>query len=66
MTLLFMSTGMRRASSVSQITSRPLFLKMPPALSSGSTTTQRNLPAGVFTVSRPRTRTSMRAVLRLA
>ena len=46
-TLLFISTGMRRSSSVIQITSRPLFLKMPPALRIGSIATQSNVPAGV-------------------
>ena len=65
-TLLRIITGMRRSSSVSQMTSRPLFLKIPPALRIGSITTQLNEPAGVETFSRPSTRTSSGWLLRLA
>src|SRR2546425_4147398 len=65
-TLLFINTGMRRSSSVIQITRRPLFLKMPPALRSGSIATQSNVPAGVSTRSRPSTLTSRGWLFRLA
>src|SRR5262249_60405419 len=65
-TLLFICTGTRRSSAVSQIHSRPLFLNTPPALSLGSTMTQSNLPAGVSMRSRPMTFTSIGALLWLA
>jgi len=57
---------MRRSSSVIQITSRPLFLKMPPALSIGSITMQSNVPAGTRMRSRPSTFTSSGWLFRLA
>src|SRR5262249_4513645 len=54
-TLLFMSTGMRRRSSVSHTVSRPDCVNTPGPRRIGSTIMQSNSPASTFTCSRPST-----------